>query len=134
MGSLPTKIKDTEKIKIYRRVSLQKAQDQYRLLSLNKKKCMEKHTYPISVNFCVFFQTGDSILYIQHFEDDTKRAADYSYLEIETPKQKQDLLLYKLLSYQLVYLSNRSKENQDSTYFDSFKMGLNKHQYEWLFL
>jgi hypothetical protein len=137
MGGVPSKIRDEDRIKIYKRVTLESAREKYSLLPQPMSQLPEflssfkiLCTRPVSMNFKVErglvddWRTDPSVFFcVHHFEDENKD--DDQYLEVDG--NDCSVFLYHILSHQLTI--TLSKEQTKS----SFLIGLNKLQYDVLY-
>ena len=135
MGGLPSRIKDEEIKKIYRRVSLFEARAKYNIHfqqgnsfqreSLTVNDFNEK---PVSLNFETCYMPspvcGKLALRIQHFEDDLNKVDDYPYVEIGSSDFPDSSPLLLLLRDYIEITSDREGTELTKNYYDSFQIGL----------
>ena len=142
MSGFPAKIKDEQRIKIYRRVTLRDARKQYLLLSRSEQSSKIITTEsPISYNFKTMHTLNDEVAYIviiyaQHFEADDKgsnKNNNNQFREIDG-LYNSPLLLRHILSpdAMIKYRDVKGKPIRSSRE-ESFLIGLSKAQYDSLF-
>jgi hypothetical protein len=137
MGAIPSKIKDEQRIKIYKRVKLEDAREKYEQLSEEVKLYSPFLDTPVSRNFAMFYESlidlGENKynnIRLRRFESEDNR--NYNYLEVDGDQSYygQKVPLYLLLRNTVTYYYHNSSREKPP---GSFLIGLSKPQHDLLF-
>jgi hypothetical protein len=138
MGGMPSKIKDKDRAKIYRRVELLDARQRYKCLAYDNclvgddRRSIYLFDYPVSINFGVEYSLNATAsdygtIYLKHFEKSIKKDIEYREISAQSTSYNMPIrLVYLLENVCELDTSNDSK-------VDTFLIGLTQQQYDWLF-
>ena len=145
MGGLPSKIEEKDRIKIYKRTSLLEARTKFHLLPSELKKSAHFSYFPVSVNFSIeqsYARVLDSKtrLTFEHFEhvggikDEILNDNGHQYLEVAGHSNSCQVPLCYILGNNCAFALLDKKGGSEIVKRETFLIGLNKPQYDLLFL
>ena len=145
---MPSKIEEKDRIKIYKRVNLIEARTRFHQLPSELKKSNYFLDFPVSVNFGIrqsyarvsrVLDGSKTRLTFEHFEHvggikDMILNKNHQYLEVAGHSNSCQVSLFYILGNNCAFALLDKKGGSEIIKRETFLIGLNKPQYDLLFL